>query len=86
MKCLDDQRVTLATYQLQGEADHWGDTAKRTIVETLILWASFQDRFFDQYFLQSYRDACISEFYMLEQGDMSISRYDQRFNVFSYYV
>ncbi|KAF6167145.1 hypothetical protein GIB67_029783 [Kingdonia uniflora] len=74
MKCPDNQWVTLATHLLQGEADHWWDTAKRTIVETLILWASFQDRFFDQYFLQSYRDACISEFYMLEQGDMSISR------------
>ncbi|KAF6154718.1 hypothetical protein GIB67_035683 [Kingdonia uniflora] len=38
------------------------------------------------YFPQSYRDACISEFYMLEQGDMSISRYGQRFNELSRYV
>ncbi|KAF6161320.1 hypothetical protein GIB67_009207 [Kingdonia uniflora] len=31
-------------------------------------------------------DACISEFYMLEQGDMSIVGYDQRFNELSRYV
>ncbi|KAF6146287.1 hypothetical protein GIB67_008171 [Kingdonia uniflora] len=57
-----------------------------TIVKTPILWASFRDRFFDQYFPKSYRHACISEFYMLEQGDMSISRYDQGFNELSRYV
>ncbi|KAF6135902.1 hypothetical protein GIB67_006794 [Kingdonia uniflora] len=76
MKCPKDQRVTLATYLLQGKANHWWDTAKRTIVETPALWASFQDRSFEQYFPQSYRHTCISEFYMLEQGDMSVSRYD----------
>ncbi|KAF6168476.1 hypothetical protein GIB67_005028, partial [Kingdonia uniflora] len=86
MKCSDNQRVTLATYLFMGEVDHWWETAKRTIMETPILWASFQDRFFDQYFPQSYRNACISEFYMLEQGDMSISRYDTRFNEFSHYI
>ncbi|KAF6167486.1 hypothetical protein GIB67_031687 [Kingdonia uniflora] len=46
----------------------------------------FMDRFFEQYFPQSYRDVYISEFYMLEQGDMSISQYDQRFNELSRYV
>ncbi|KAF6156829.1 hypothetical protein GIB67_017363 [Kingdonia uniflora] len=87
MMCPEDQRVTLATYLLQGEVDHWWDTAKRTIVETLVLWASYQDRFFKQYFPQSYRDACISKFYMLEQDNMmSVSRYDQRFNELSRHV
>ncbi|KAF6161210.1 hypothetical protein GIB67_020416, partial [Kingdonia uniflora] len=86
MKCSNDQWVILATYLLQGEADHWWDTAKGTIVETPILWASFQDRFFDQYFPQSYKDACIFKFFMLEQGDMSIACYDQRFNELSRYV
>ncbi|KAF6149914.1 hypothetical protein GIB67_008635, partial [Kingdonia uniflora] len=86
MKYPDDQRVTLATYLLQGKTDHWWDTAKKTIVETPILWASFQDRFFDQYFLQSYKDACIFELYMLEQEDMSISRYDQQFKELSHYI
>ncbi|KAF6176796.1 hypothetical protein GIB67_025846, partial [Kingdonia uniflora] len=85
MNCPNDQRVTLTTYLLQGEVDHLWNTAKRTIVETLILWASFQDCFFD-HFSQSYRDACISKFYMLEPGDMSISRYDQGFNKLSRYV
>ncbi|KAF6165421.1 hypothetical protein GIB67_017903 [Kingdonia uniflora] len=47
---------------------------------------SFVERFFDQYFLQSYRDACISEFYTLEQGDMSVARYDQRFNELVHYA
>ncbi|KAF6156713.1 hypothetical protein GIB67_002428, partial [Kingdonia uniflora] len=34
----------------------------------------------------SYSDACISEFYSLELGDMSIARYDQRFNELSLYM
>ncbi|KAF6141885.1 hypothetical protein GIB67_037853 [Kingdonia uniflora] len=86
MKCPENQRVTLATYLVQGEGNHWWDTAKRTIAESYILWASFQDRFLELYFPQSYRDSCISEFYMLEQGDMSISQYDQRFNELSRHV
>ncbi|KAF6161877.1 hypothetical protein GIB67_002587 [Kingdonia uniflora] len=86
MKCLDKQQVTLATYLLQGEADRWWDTAKRSISETPILWSSFEDQFFRQYVLQSYKDACILEFYSLEQGDMNIARYDQRFNELSRYV
>ncbi|KAF6155174.1 hypothetical protein GIB67_019700 [Kingdonia uniflora] len=71
---------------LNGEADPWWDTSKMTIIETPVLWASFQDRFFKQYFPQSYMDACISEFYMLVQGDMNITKYDQRFKELSRYV
>ncbi|KAF6163826.1 hypothetical protein GIB67_016166 [Kingdonia uniflora] len=41
---------------------------------------------FEQARSQSYRDACISEFYALEQGDMSVARYDQRFNELARYA
>ncbi|KAF6176495.1 hypothetical protein GIB67_007878 [Kingdonia uniflora] len=86
MKFSDNQRVILAAYLLQGEADFWWDMVKRMVLEPPILWSSFQELFFTQYFPQSYRDACILEFYALEQGDMSIARYDQRFNKLARYV
>ncbi|KAF6156004.1 hypothetical protein GIB67_035361 [Kingdonia uniflora] len=76
MKCPDDQ----------GEADYWWDMANRTILESPILWSSFQESFFDQYFLQGYRDVCIYVLYTLEQGDMSVARYDQRFDELARYV
>ena len=54
MGCNDDQRVILASFVLQGEADHWWDAKSRLIRAGLqdapITWELFLEAFHEKYF------------------------------------
>ncbi|KAF6172507.1 hypothetical protein GIB67_007020 [Kingdonia uniflora] len=62
---------------IPSEAEAWFRSIEKTL-DAMKCPNDQRELFFAQYFSQSYRDACISEFYAFEQGDMSIARYDQR--------
>lgn len=83
IKCGDAQKVTLAAFVMEGEADHWWKMEVRTAGEGVEwTWKSFQE-FFAKYFLDSEKEARASEFMMLEQGSMTVAQYEAKFTELS---
>ncbi|KAI3871605.1 hypothetical protein MKX03_005788 [Papaver bracteatum] len=50
MSATDEQRVTLATDMLNGEASHWWDINKYTVVTEGMTWREFVDSFLERYY------------------------------------
>ncbi|KAI3857096.1 hypothetical protein MKW92_038765 [Papaver armeniacum] len=50
MSATDEQRVTLATDMLKGEASHWWDINKYTVVSEGMTWREFVDSFLERYY------------------------------------
>ncbi|KAI3848347.1 hypothetical protein MKW98_005727 [Papaver atlanticum] len=50
MSATDEQRVTLATAMLKGEASHWWDINKYTVVSEGMTWREFVDSFLERYY------------------------------------
>ncbi|XP_058106912.1 uncharacterized protein LOC131250645 [Magnolia sinica] len=85
--CLDTQKVILATYALEGEADIWWEGMLRR-VSSDYEWTctEFKKWFNEKYFPLCYRHEKISEFLKLEQGNTTVSQYEPRFDELSRYV
>ncbi|XP_058080655.1 uncharacterized protein LOC131228813 [Magnolia sinica] len=65
--CLDAQKVTLATFALEGEADEWWDlTCRPTPTGYLWMWKGFQTKFNEKYFLESFCDEKVLQFFKLK--------------------
>ncbi|KAL5762944.1 hypothetical protein ACOSP7_019208 [Xanthoceras sorbifolium] len=45
-----------------------------------VTWAHFQWEFANRFFLQSYKDARVEEFFRLEQKSMSVTDYEEKFS------
>ncbi|KAL5764478.1 hypothetical protein ACOSQ2_017072 [Xanthoceras sorbifolium] len=43
-------------------------------------WADFTREFSEKFYPKSYRDARVEEFFILEQGSMSVADYERRFS------
>ncbi|MGV7988953.1 hypothetical protein PJP10_31785, partial [Mycobacterium kansasii] len=72
--------MTLATFALEGEADEWWDSTRRLApVDYIWTWERFQTKFNEKYFPESFRDEKVSQFFKLEQGNMSVAQYEARF-------
>ncbi|KAI3910380.1 hypothetical protein MKX01_034774 [Papaver californicum] len=56
MSATDEQRVTLATAMLKGEASHWWDINKYTMVTEGMTWREFVDSFLERYYPFSERN------------------------------
>ncbi|XP_026380877.1 PH domain-containing protein DDB_G0275795-like [Papaver somniferum] len=50
MSATDKQRITLATAMLKGEASHWWDINKYTVVSEGMTWREFVDSFLEIYY------------------------------------
>ncbi|KAF7134627.1 hypothetical protein RHSIM_Rhsim08G0114800 [Rhododendron simsii] len=85
MRCNDQQKVGLATYQLQGEAERWWE-----IIEPQnqgINWRQFLELFKGKYLPQSVQDAKSTEFQQLKQhGFMTIAAYEAEFTNLAEYA
>lgn len=79
----DDNRVALATYQMQGEAQHWWKLMKSTHAIETMTWEGFEEIFLDKYFPAPIKQAMVQEFMNLEQGEMTVSQYAARFEELS---
>ncbi|XP_058208151.1 uncharacterized protein LOC131321160 [Rhododendron vialii] len=95
----DNIRVGIVAVQLVGEADEWWESileirkdARRAVrtaaqvnepdVENLT-WAKFETLFEDQYFPETSRENLRDQFEKLEQGNMTVSEYVQKFQSLS---
>ena len=81
IECTTEQRVSLATYMLEGEAEYWWKGAKRLLESKglQITWETFIETFFDKYFPETLKIKKETEFLTLQQGDMSIDQYGAKF-------
>src|SRR4051812_13963723 len=75
----DDDRIRLASHQLDSEADQWWQDKKETVNLDGMTWQGFKNLFLDKYFPATEREK-EEEFKVLEQGSMMV---DQYFAVFT---
>ncbi|XP_056161223.1 uncharacterized protein LOC115662164 [Syzygium oleosum] len=86
--CTEAEKVTLAVYQLQENAnDWWKATRGRVLPEgTAQTWAVFSENFYGKYFSESARERKLTEFMRLRQGQMTIDQYEAEFARLSKFV
>ena len=75
----DATRITLAAFQLEGEAHVWWNWAKTSRDLEAMTWVEFQDLFMSKYFPNTTRHAKPQEFLELKQGIMTVMDYVARF-------
>ncbi|PKI58538.1 hypothetical protein CRG98_021070 [Punica granatum] len=86
MEVSDTQRVALATFMLEGDAQYWWEATQRrldTNSSHVITWAEFTQAFYNKYFPASFRRAKEREFLNLKQGDLSVAEYEVKFTKLS---
>ena len=64
---------------MEDKAKDWWDAVERRYSNGMSL-DQFQQEFIDRFFPQSYKDSKIEEFFKLEQKNMSVSDYENRFS------
>ncbi|XP_058216846.1 uncharacterized protein LOC131327723 [Rhododendron vialii] len=95
----DNIRVGIVAVQLVGEAGEWWESVlesrkdARRVVRTAaqvnepdienLTWAEFETLFEDQYFSETSRENLRDQFEKLEQGNMTVSEYVQKFQSLS---
>ena len=87
MDCLEDKKVTYATFMLKEEAQHWW-TNNRRLVEiagVAVGWDDFKAIFLEKYFPADVRNLKETEFLMLQQGNMTVAKYATKFEELSQY-
>ncbi|XP_028123199.1 uncharacterized protein LOC114320263 [Camellia sinensis] len=70
--CTEAQKVQLAAFTLEDEAQRWWMLPGVT-------WDRFLELFYDKYFPQSIRDKKVTEFETLRQGNKTIAEYEAQF-------
>ncbi|XP_057960665.1 uncharacterized protein LOC131152809 [Malania oleifera] len=83
LQCSEEQKVLFATYRLTGEAERWWSAVRlleqQRTIPVEMTWGRFREIFFDRYFPASSREAKITEFLNLKQGQLSVQQYAARF-------
>ncbi|XP_059635528.1 uncharacterized protein LOC132277697 [Cornus florida] len=77
--CTKVQKQMLDTFILIGNALQWWESITTIEERTRLTYAEFQTRFDNKYFPLSVRSAMKTEFLDLQQGDMTVAEYEQRF-------
>src|SRR3954469_19791876 len=71
----NDDRIRLASYQLDSEADQWWQDKKETVNLEGMTWQGFKTLFLDKYIPAMEREKKEEEFKSLEQGNMTVDQY-----------
>ncbi|XP_028053005.1 uncharacterized protein LOC114257441 [Camellia sinensis] len=79
-------RIDLAVYQLEGEADHWWALIRESRDITAITWTQFKELFLRKYFPNIVKQERIREFLNLEQGTMIVTQYVAKFKELAHYA
>ncbi|KAH7865392.1 hypothetical protein Vadar_005987 [Vaccinium darrowii] len=96
MGVTDEQKVTLATFSLRGEALVWWEAIQRLMtaplpnvqpsVPQVITWTRFVKAFNDQYFPEAYQFEQEAAFINLKREGMSVPEYEAKFHALSRYA
>ncbi|KAL3730459.1 hypothetical protein ACJRO7_027472 [Eucalyptus globulus] len=81
LMCNEEEKVVLAVYQLQGNANTWWRATKGTIFPEGVVpvWNSFLRAFNSKYFSSSAREQKMEELQRLCQGMLTIDQYEAKF-------
>ena len=79
-------RIALATFQMQGEADHWWDLIKTTHDVATMTWQRFEELFLEKYFPTPLKQAMTQEFLDLKQRNLTVTQYAARFEELARYA
>ncbi|XP_030473775.1 uncharacterized protein LOC115691322 [Syzygium oleosum] len=79
--CTEEEKVTLAMYQLQGNAINWWKAIRGRVFPagTAQTWAMFVEVFNGKYFSESAREQKLAEFMRLRQGQRNVDQYEAEF-------
>ncbi|XP_056163597.1 uncharacterized protein LOC130136970 [Syzygium oleosum] len=85
LTCTDADKILLAEYQSEGNADHWWRASKETMfpVGTEITWENFMEAFYEKYFSECAKDQKIAKFIQLCQNNMMVDQYETKFSELS---
>ncbi|KAH6788538.1 hypothetical protein C2S51_003544 [Perilla frutescens var. frutescens] len=86
--CPDAQKVTCAAFQFTEDAGHWWEPVTLSINEEQqrnLTWTAFKKLVLGNYFPKAFRKQKEKELMNLEQGDMIILEYEQKFNQLARY-
>ncbi|XP_058726228.1 uncharacterized protein LOC131597554 [Vicia villosa] len=83
--CPEGEKVTLATYQLLGDAEYWWRNTKLMMEGAYeeINWETFKRKFLAKYFPETARERYGEEFLKLRQGGITIEAYANKFESLS---
>jgi len=81
MNCEDEQKLLFATNLLNEDAKYWWADMQQQMEtrEEPVTWANFRTHFLEKYFLDIARQDKEAEFFALQQGDMSVQEYVNKF-------
>ncbi|XP_030942009.1 uncharacterized protein LOC115967063 [Quercus lobata] len=86
--CTDSQEVNYATYMFESPTKIWWKSAERLLLEgrgdnAQISWAKFVKKFYEQFFIERFRDKQAENFDELVQGSMGVAQYEAKFTKLS---
>ena len=81
IECTEAQKLTFATFLLVTEAEYWwmGMQQQMQNRDEEVTWTSFRTRFLEKYFPDSAKHEREVEFLTLQQGNLSVQAYVERF-------
>ena len=79
--CSDEQKLAYATFLLVSDAEYWwvGMQQQMGTREEEVSWENFKKRFLEKYFPDSAKHEREAEFLTLQQGNMTVQAYVNRF-------
>ncbi|XP_026420213.1 uncharacterized protein LOC113316208 [Papaver somniferum] len=80
-----ENKVRLATYLFEGDAEHWWRYVKRMEDVSNMCWEKFVELFLNKYFPPTVKALKCVEFVALKQGSMTVIQLDQKFSEFKCY-
>ncbi|XP_028054780.1 uncharacterized protein LOC114258976 [Camellia sinensis] len=79
-------RIALAVFELDDEADHWWELIKNTHDVASLSWNQFRELFLNKYFPSTIRRERVKEFQNLEQRNMTVTQYASKFEDLARYA
>ncbi|XP_028069699.1 uncharacterized protein LOC114272237 [Camellia sinensis] len=79
-------RIALAIFKLDDEADHWWELIKNTRDIASLSWNQFRELFQNKYFPNTICRERVKEFQNLEQGNMTVTQYAAKFEELARYA
>ncbi|XP_048493220.2 uncharacterized protein LOC125493752 [Beta vulgaris subsp. vulgaris] len=79
VNCPENLRVKLASFYLEGPADMWWGTVKKTSTQAIYTWEMFVEKLRNKFFPPALRRKKENEFLFLRQGQMTVVEYAAKF-------
>ncbi|MQM02045.1 hypothetical protein Taro_034802 [Colocasia esculenta] len=86
MQCSEQEKVLLATFQLDHDARAWWEATSRRLPNINIEWDEFLELFNTKYFSARIREKKANEFVELKQRMMSVAEYEAQFERLAQYA